>query len=70
MKMTLNTINQVFYCWPHIKEITGGKSRSTVWRWTQAGQFPKAKQIGPNSVGWLKSEIDEWVSSREVASND
>jgi prophage regulatory protein len=43
-------------------------SRSTRWRLEKAGQFPQARRIGPHSVGYLKSEIMQWLVSREVAS--
>ena len=40
------------------------KSRPTIWRWEQRGLFPKSFKIGPNSVGWLKSSIDQWVEEK------
>lgn len=47
-----------------VREIAGNISASTLWRWTQTGIFPAPKQIGPNRVGWLSSEIEEWMNSR------
>lgn len=41
-----------------------GLSRTTLWRLERENQFPKRKRIGKNSVGWLESEIDEWIASR------
>jgi prophage regulatory protein len=41
-----------------------GLSRTTLWRLEREHQFPKRKRIGKNSVGWLESEVDEWISSR------
>lgn len=29
------------------------------------GEFPKRVRLGPQSVGWLESEIDAWLASRE-----
>ena len=29
-----------------------GVSRSTIWRWEQAGRFPKRRKIGDSSVAW------------------
>jgi len=49
------------------RKIAGNISRTTLKRWEQADLFPKARQIGPNSVGYLASEIQEWVESREVS---
>jgi prophage regulatory protein len=37
-----------------------GVSRVTLWRWERQGLLPGKTQIGPNIVGWLESEIDEW----------
>lgn len=35
-----------------------------LWRLEKAGRFPRRMKLGPNSVGWLESEIDEWIASR------
>jgi prophage regulatory protein len=29
-----------------------------------AGQFPKRVQLGPNRVGWVESEVLEWLKER------
>ena len=47
------------------RQIAGGKSRVTLWRWVKAGLFPKPRKIGPNSIAWLESELIEWVESRK-----
>lgn len=39
-------------------------SRPTIWRKEREGTFPPRRQISGNSVGWLESEIDEWIASR------
>jgi len=44
-----------------------GLSQTTIWRLERDGDFPRRRQLGPNSVGWLESEIEEWMASREVA---
>ena len=43
-----------------------GVHRTTLWRWEQAGTFPLRRSLGPNSIGWLESEITAWVESRPV----
>lgn len=48
-----------------VSQLTGGKSRSTIWRWVNSGLFPKPYQIGPNSVGWKESELSEWLESQQ-----
>lgn len=39
-----------------------GISRVTLWRWERKGLLPPKRQVGPNVVGWLESEIDEWFA--------
>ena len=29
-------------------------------------QFPKPIQLGPNSVGWKLSEVNDWLESRKA----
>ena len=41
-----------------------GVSNVTLWRWERDGRFPLRRQIGPNVVGWLSYEIEEWLLSR------
>ena len=41
-----------------------GISRSTLDRWRKSGEFPKALQLGAQSIGWRKSTLDEWLDSR------
>ena len=45
-----------------------GLSLSTIWRLEQTGEFPLRRALGPNSVGWLESEVDHWLQSREPSS--
>ena len=54
-----------FLSLPAVQKITGGKSRSTIYRWTKNpdNNFPKPRRIGPNSIGFSRSEIDEWVET-------
>ncbi|WP_193548458.1 helix-turn-helix transcriptional regulator [Azospirillum palustre] len=44
-------------------------SRMHVYRLEKAGHFPKRVPLGPNSVGWIESEVDEWIVSRATARN-
>ncbi len=46
-----------------------GVSRVTLWRWERKGLIPKKRQVGPNTTGWLESEIVDWLTSRPVASS-
>jgi prophage regulatory protein len=38
-----------------------GVSESTIWRWEIAGRFPRRRHIGECAVGWLESEINQWL---------
>lgn len=33
-------------------------------RLEKAGQFPKRVQLGPSRVGWIESEVLEWLDER------
>ena len=33
-------------------------------REARAGRFPAPVKIGPNSVGFVESEVDEWMKAR------
>ena len=35
-----------------------------VARLEKAGLFPKRVQLGPNRVGWVESEVLEWLEER------
>ncbi len=52
---------------PEVKARTG-LSRSTIYDRVKAKQFPSQINLGGHSVGWLESEIDEWLEARISAS--
>jgi prophage regulatory protein len=37
-----------------------GCSSATLWRWMQAGKFPKGFTVGGRR-GWLAAEVAEWI---------
>lgn len=41
-----------------------GLSRSTVYRFMSAGGFPMKVELGGNSVAWVESEVEEWISEK------
>lgn len=47
---------------PEIHSITS-LSRSTIWRMEREEKFPKRVKIGGRCVGWLQSEIKQWLSA-------
>lgn len=48
---------------PEVIKITG-LSRSSVLLYISEGTFPTNIKLGARSVGWLESEIDEWIQQR------
>jgi len=49
---------------PAVKEITG-LSPSTVRRLEMAGEFPKRIKLSKAAVGWLESDVLDWVKARK-----
>jgi len=46
---------------------TTGLPVSSLYLSMQKGHFPKPVKIGARSVAWKRSEILEWINSRERA---
>ncbi|MDU9410021.1 AlpA family transcriptional regulator [Pseudomonas sp. zfem001] len=44
-----------------------GLARSTIYKFVGTGDFPKPVPLVGRSVGWLESEIQEWIKGRLVA---
>jgi len=41
-----------------------GLSRPTVYRMVRAGTFPAQVQLSTAAVGWLRSEVEQWITQR------
>lgn len=41
-------------------------SRATLARWRKTRGFPQPVQLGPRSVGFLRSDVEAWLASREA----
>jgi prophage regulatory protein len=41
-----------------------GLSRSTIYLGIARSTFPKPIRVGQRAVGWLETEIDEWLARR------
>jgi prophage regulatory protein len=52
---------------PDVKRSTG-LSRSTIYLRISQGTFPKPVSLGGRTVGWVESEIQEWLQRRIDAS--
>jgi len=48
---------------PQVQQRTG-LSRSTLYQYIKDGEFPASVQLGPRAVGWLESDISDWISAR------
>ena len=48
---------------PQVIERTG-KRRSAIYADLNAGAFPRPVKLSPKAVGWLESEIDDWIAAR------
>ena len=57
-------INEQFLTEREVSKLSG-LSRVTIWRMQREGEFPPRRQIGRRRVGWLKSEVEEWMRTRE-----
>lgn len=44
-------------------------SRSHLWKLEKEGKFPKHVKLGAGRVGWLRTEIEEFVANR-IAERD
>jgi predicted DNA-binding transcriptional regulator AlpA len=44
-----------------------GTSRATQWRMERKGLAPRRVPISENAVGWLKSEILQWMQRKANA---
>ena len=52
---------------PEVKNRTG-LSRSTVYLRISEARFPTPVSLGGRAVGWLESEIEQWIQDRIDAS--
>lgn len=48
----------------HQVEQRTGYKRPTIYKKIKLGEFPRQIPLGARAVGWLESDIDNWISSR------
>ncbi len=41
-----------------------GLPRSTIWAYIDQGKFPSPVRLTSRNVGWVESEITEWIENR------
>lgn len=52
---------------PAVKEKTG-LSRSSIYLRMTKDNFPKSISLGDRAVGWLESDIEQWLEDKIAAS--
>lgn len=40
-----------------------GLGHTAIYRMMAAGDFPRARAVGPRSVRWLESEVQAWIEA-------
>ena len=55
--------NRTIYRLPDVIARTG-LSRSAIYDLAAKGQFPQQINLGPRTVGWVESEVMEWIEAR------
>ncbi|MBX3709423.1 MAG: AlpA family transcriptional regulator [Gammaproteobacteria bacterium] len=48
---------------PVVEDKTGCP-RSSIYLMVSEGTFPKPIKLGKRSVGWIESEVDDWIEQR------
>ena len=48
---------------PQVQQRTG-LSRSTLYEYIKDGEFPAPVRLGARAVGWLESEVSDWIHAR------
>ena len=46
-----------------------GLCRTTIYKLIAQNNFPKPVKLGTRAVGWLESDINEWIESRSIVQN-
>jgi prophage regulatory protein len=47
-----------------------GLSRSSIYLWISNEKFPAPVSLGARAVGWVESEVDDWVAQRIMESRE
>lgn len=47
--------------YPEVTRLTG-VSRTTLWRWINAGTFPQPHPIGGQAVAFSEQEVQAWIA--------
>ncbi|HED6239049.1 TPA: AlpA family phage regulatory protein [Enterobacter sichuanensis] len=54
-----------------LKEVcrTVGFKKTAIYKWMNAGEFPKAIKIG-SSVRWVSTEVEAWITEKVRTSRE
>ncbi|TWC11957.1 AlpA family transcriptional regulator [Pseudomonas sp. SJZ101] len=49
-----------------LKEVidSTGLARSTIYKYIAEGTFPNSVPLGDRSVGWVESEVHDWILAK------
>jgi prophage regulatory protein len=47
-----------------------GLSRSTVYLRVSEGKFPRPVSLGARAVGWIETEVEEWIAGQIEVSRE
>ncbi|MDE9563540.1 AlpA family transcriptional regulator [Xenorhabdus bovienii] len=61
--MTMTAVKTHFIRLPEVQRRTG-YSKAWIYKLISDGAFPKQVKIGPRSVAFIESEIDDWIAQR------
>ena len=51
-------------------EARTGLARSTIYQHINAGTFPRPVRLGLRAVGWLESDVSNWIAERVRVARD
>lgn len=54
---------------PTVKERVS-LSRSTIYALISKGKFPKQIKLGERAIGWLESDINDWINQQITKSKE
>ena len=46
---------------PNVIALTG-LPRSSIYRYMEEGDFPRAVKLSERSVAWIETELEEWIA--------
>ncbi|MBC8946864.1 MULTISPECIES: helix-turn-helix transcriptional regulator [Xenorhabdus] len=61
--MTMTALKVSLIRLPEVQRRTG-YSKAWIYKLISDGAFPKQVKIGPRSVAFIESEIDNWIAQR------